>query len=194
MLLFTQHSTYILSFNHLAKFSFPEDDKRRRRIVETAFYGLFTLSPRCKCASVVSVALLWILNLGVSAFKMRLVTVCLWAARKSCIFFACTLRSTLSNIYLTKQVKQKRASNVKWLNYQQQWLRWMKKCRWWKKHQTTERQEEAKKRCLKKLRCYTIVYHNKPKQPLLHQAALGTKEQGSKARQRLNILIYIHTK
>ena len=28
---------------------------------------------------------------------------------------------------------------------------------------------EAAAACLKKLRCYTIVYHNKPKQPLLHQ-------------------------
>lgn len=39
----------------------------------------------------------------------------------------------------------------------------------YEKRDRGEQRRGKKSACLKKLRCYTIVFHNKPKQPLLHQ-------------------------
>lgn len=48
--------------------------------------------------------------------------------------------------------------------------------------ETEARRRRKKSACLKKLRCYTIVFHNKPKQPLLHQldCVMRMKENATK--------------
>lgn len=62
--------------------------------------------------------------------------------------------SLRGNVKRDKSQTKPKKNDSRRLNYQQ----------WSKRHR-------RKEKVTKKLRCYTIVFHNKPKKPLLHQAA-----------------------
>lgn len=91
-----------------------------------------------------------------------------WNRIELCSLIACTFRCLIKYLFLSKKQRSRETEVKQMIKLPSKWSRWRRR-NGTKRRGETEGKSKHTTACLKKLRCYTIVYHNKTKQPLLHQ-------------------------